>query len=98
MSSTTEHVIAQANSKAMLAYVEKKPEWMQQALTCVNRWGRGEGVLQHLVALALEEAYARGAAGDYPEYDAPINTPTFIRRTRQIAPITRRVTRRRNAV
>jgi hypothetical protein len=54
--------------KAHLAFGEAHPEWMQQANGVVNGWGRKDFTLQHGIALALMDAYDRGARGEPPVY------------------------------
>lgn len=53
-------------SKAHMQHTEEKPEWMQFAVKAINKWGDGSFTLQHVVALALEDAYRMGQEGTPP--------------------------------
>lgn len=68
-------------AKAHVAYCEDKPEWMALALECVNKWGKQELILQHAIALALEDAYERGVRGE-PPIEVIMEAPRVIRRSR----------------
>jgi hypothetical protein len=63
----------QRASKAHTAHSEQKPEWMQFAVKAINKWGTGDFTLQHVVAIALEDAYRMGQEGTPPpEWVPPV--------------------------
>lgn len=56
-----------------MAHIDAKPEWMAFANKAINPWGSGDFTLQHVVAIALEDAYNMGKAGTPPpEWVPPV--------------------------
>lgn len=90
----TDHIQAQNNAKAMAAFAKENAAWMQMALEAVNAWGRGEGILQHLVAEKLKEAHRMGEEGETPTYVDPEAPRPVMRRSRPAPPPPTKLIRR----
>jgi hypothetical protein len=74
---------AQKAVKDHLAYVKDSPRWARAGLAVVNRWGQKKSILQHEVALALEDAYNRGKRGEPMDFPEEPHT-AMVRRTRPV--------------
>lgn len=89
----------QSALKRSQAFFEQHPEWKAVAAKVVNDWGNGV-MLNHAIALALEEAWHNGRHGIRPEAEEaePEHADTVRRVSRrqpaQVAPTIQRRSRR----
>lgn len=90
----TTHIQAQNNAKAMAAFAKENPAFMQMALAACNAWGRGEGILQHCIAVQIKQAHEMGLEGETPVYHDPEAPKTLLRRSRPAPAPTTRIVRR----